>query len=365
MMKFNNIEPRTREERAALKDKEKIEDYRLKQRIGGYHKYVDNAQVSQPDPISSHFMGEAERFDKDFATYDKKIREQQYQQKLEVIERKRVEKFERDLQRWKYMDQEEEREKHKIEYMNEHYQTGKKNKGGAAYNVISLDYDNSKEGSYLKKRDDDAKVRALVRSKNIDMRANCGYNLLTGDQRPGINVPQHEIYNPYEYNAAQNAGKDIVFGSAPVADRISNSRGGQEEAKLEQLQAYAQAAPSAYPAPSYQAPPQEQPYQAPPAQPSYQAPPQEQLYQASPAQPSYQAPPQEQPYQAPPAQSSNQAPQANAGGVQLPIGQKDYSAFGGNNPGEGAGIGGGYSQPMQQMEAQPADFQGGTGSKFY
>jgi len=327
MMKFNNIEPRTREERAALKDKEKIEDYRLKQRIGGYHKYVDNAQVSQPDPISSHFMGEAERFDKDFATHDKKVREQQYQQKLEVIERKRVEKFERDLQRWKYMDQEEDREKHKIDYMNEHYQTGKKNKGGAAYNVISLDYDHSKDGNVLKKRDDDAKVRALVRSKNIDMRANCGYNLLTGDQRPGIVVPAHEVYNPYEYNAAQKAGKDIVFGSAPVDERISNSRGGQEEANYNQPQEYTQP------------PPMEQPAQ-----------------HVQPAQP-LQAPPQ---YQGP-----TEIPQANTGGVQLPIAQKDYSAFGGNNPGEANGIGGGYSQPMQPMEAQPADFQGGTGSKFY
>lgn len=171
-MKFNNIEPRTREERAALKDKEKIEDYRLKQRIGGYHKYVDNAQISQPDPISSHFISEAERFDKDFAHYDKRVREMEHQKKLEMIERKRVEKFERDLQRWKYMDSEEDREKHRLQYMNQHYLTGKKNKGGAAYNVISLDYDHSPEGQRLKKRDDDAKVRALVRSKNIDMRSN-------------------------------------------------------------------------------------------------------------------------------------------------------------------------------------------------
>lgn len=329
-MKFNNIEPRTREERAALKDKEKIEDYRLKQRIGGYHKYVDNAQIAQPDPISSHFISEAERFDKDFASHDKKVREAEFQSKLEVIERKRVEKFERDLQRWKYMDQEEDREKNRLEYMNEHYLTGKKNKGGAAYNVISLDYDNSNEGNMLKKRDDDAKVRALVRSKNIDMRSNCGYNVLTGDQRPGVNVPQHEIYNPYEYNAAQNAaqnaGKDIVFGSAP--DRVSNSRGGyQEEAKAQQV-------------PSYGAPPVQEPV--------YQAP--QQNYAPAPA-----------PVEAPP--SYNAAPPG--GGVQLPIAAKDYSAFGGNAQ-EGAGIGaGGYAQPMQQPSAQPVGFQGGAGSKFY
>lgn len=317
-MKFNNIEPRTREERAALKDKEKIEDYRLKQRIGGYHKYVDNAQISQPDPVSSHFISESERFDKDFSAYDKRKREVDYQAKLEVIERKRVEKFERDLNRWKYMDDEEGREKHRLQYMNEHYLTGKKNTGGAAYNVISLDYDNSNEGQKLKMRDDDAKVRALVRSKNIDMRSNCGYNVLTGDQRSGIEVPPHEIYNPYEYNnAAQKAGKDIVFGSG-------RNGGYQEESKAQ--------AQYDYPAQEYQ-----------------------QEYQ-----PEYQEHENYQQYSQPVA---TKAPSyKSGGGVQLPIAAKDYNAFGGNAYNEGAGVGVGYSQPMQ---AQPASFQGGAGSKFY
>lgn len=318
-MKFNNIEPRTREERAALKDKEKIEDYRLKQRIGGYHKYVDNAQVNLPDPVSSHFISEAERFDKDFAAYDKKKREEEYQKKLEVIERKRVEKFERDLQRWKYMDQEEDRDKERLQYMNSHYLTGKKNKGGAAYNVISLDYENSEEGQVLKKRDDDAKVRALVRSKNIDMRSNCGYNVLTGDQRPGVYVPSHEVYNPYDYNnAAQKAGHDVVFGSAPQ-DRQTHSRGYQEETKVAQPQ---------------------QDY----SQQQYQQP--QQYSQPAAAQP--------------PSRGNSRG---GGAGVQLPINNKDYSHMGGAQH-EGAGIGGGYSQPMQQP-AQAANFQGGAGTKFY
>lgn len=326
-MKFNNIEPRTREERAALKDKEKIEDYRLKQRIGGYHKYVDNAQVSQPDPISSHFISEAERFDKDFASHDRKVREQEHQRKLEMIERKRVEKFERDLTRWKYMDDEESRDKHRLEYMNEHYLTGKKNKGGAAYNVISLEYDTSNDGQRLKKRDDDAKVRALVRSKNIDMRSNCGYNIMTGDHRSGVYVPQHEVYNPYEHNPAQNAGREVVFGSG--GQQQDNMGGYQEEQK---------------------AVPQQQVYQQPPAQEAYQAP--------------------QQDYSQPPAQAQPAAaqpgPRQNSRGgaaVQLPIAQKDYGNFGGGAHHEGAGVGMGYSQPMQP--AAPQGFEGGAGSKFY
>lgn len=43
--------------------------------------------------------------------------------------------------------------------MNEKYLTGKRNKGGAAYNILSLQYDQSTDGEYLRQRDDDAKVR--------------------------------------------------------------------------------------------------------------------------------------------------------------------------------------------------------------
>jgi hypothetical protein len=49
-----------------MKDKESIENRRLQQRVGGYHMWVDSAEVFRPDPTSTHFIAEAERFDKDF-----------------------------------------------------------------------------------------------------------------------------------------------------------------------------------------------------------------------------------------------------------------------------------------------------------
>ena len=62
---FNSVVPRTREERVsspfsflqlAVKDREMIEQLRLRERIGSYHKYVDNALLNNPDPKSSHFL---------------------------------------------------------------------------------------------------------------------------------------------------------------------------------------------------------------------------------------------------------------------------------------------------------------------
>lgn len=57
-----------------MKDKEKIENKRLKERVGGFVRYVDNAQVHNPDPISTYYVNEAQRFDKDFAVADKQKR---------------------------------------------------------------------------------------------------------------------------------------------------------------------------------------------------------------------------------------------------------------------------------------------------
>lgn len=60
------------------------------------------------------------------------------------------------------------------------YQAGKKNQGGAAYNIINMGYDNNKEGTKLMQIDQDAKVRAIMRSKNLEHKMNQGFNILTG-----------------------------------------------------------------------------------------------------------------------------------------------------------------------------------------
>lgn len=78
------------------------------------------------------------------------------------------------------MDEEGQREQLKIKSMQQKYLAGRQYKGGAAYNVINLKYEESTDGEQLKMRDEDAKVRALIRSKNMDIRGNCGYNVING-----------------------------------------------------------------------------------------------------------------------------------------------------------------------------------------
>jgi hypothetical protein len=59
-----------------LGDKEYIEQARLHDRVGVFHKYSDNAKVNYPDPTSSHYLPENDRFNRDFANEEKKRREE-------------------------------------------------------------------------------------------------------------------------------------------------------------------------------------------------------------------------------------------------------------------------------------------------
>ena len=59
-----------------MKDKESIEQRRLQQRVGNFHQYVDSAEIFRPDPVSTHFISESERFDKDFNVAEQAVRQQ-------------------------------------------------------------------------------------------------------------------------------------------------------------------------------------------------------------------------------------------------------------------------------------------------
>ena len=79
----------------------------------------------------------------------------------------------------------------RIEIRRDYFNAGKKNQGGAAFNIITLGYDGNKAGNRLKHIDGDAEVRALLRSKVLDKKNNGQYNILTGSERPPIPVPHH------------------------------------------------------------------------------------------------------------------------------------------------------------------------------
>jgi hypothetical protein len=101
----------------------------------------------------------------------------------------RVEKYDRDMKRWEFMDEEGARDQHKIQIKQIQAQSGRANKGGAAFNILNLQYENSQDGQVLMQKDQDKKARDMLRSMHVDMRGNSNYNLLNGNDRQQINVP--------------------------------------------------------------------------------------------------------------------------------------------------------------------------------
>lgn len=75
--------------------------------------------------------------------------------------------------------------------------------------MINLQYDITADGETLKQRDEDAKVRALLRSKNLDVRNNCGFNPINGSDRLAIEIPINQKYFPPE-RALQSVGASIM-----------------------------------------------------------------------------------------------------------------------------------------------------------
>ncbi|CAK87283.1 unnamed protein product (macronuclear) [Paramecium tetraurelia] len=195
-----NIQPRTREQREAQRDKDLIEKTRIDQRVGYEARGLGVGNlIHQAPPQSSLYVPENERFDKDFAIADKRQREMQLQQKEQVIEKKRIEGLDRETKKWEYQEKQEQKDQQKLINHTQALTQGKRNQNGLAYNPITLQYDKTQQGNILKEQDDQAKVRQYVRAQNLDQRGNAGFNILTGESRNGVDsiVPNH-LKNQYQ-----------------------------------------------------------------------------------------------------------------------------------------------------------------------
>lgn len=190
-MNMNNIKPKDRSERISNKNRETIEKAFISDRIGAYNKKSDPLKLNDPEPSSSLFINEAERFNKDFATNEYERRRELNEKKRLRNEQLKLNLFEKEQKRWEKMDYEYMKELNKAMLNKEKNIVGKKNNPGLAFNPITLDYDKSVQGEILRNRDDQSRYRAQLRSNNLDLKANSQYNILTGDDRNFIkNLPK-------------------------------------------------------------------------------------------------------------------------------------------------------------------------------
>lgn len=192
---MNNIKPKDRSERISNKNRETIEKAFLSDRIGAYNKKSDPLKLNDPEPSSSLFINEAERFNKDFATNEYERRRDLNEKKRLRNEQLKMNLFEKEQKRWEKMDYEYMKELNKAMLNKEKNIVGKKNNPGLAFNPITLDYDKSVQGEILRNRDDQSRYRAQLRSNNLDLKANSQYNILTGDDRNFIkNLPKPKMF---------------------------------------------------------------------------------------------------------------------------------------------------------------------------
>ena len=66
--------------------------------------------------------------------------------------------------------------------------------------------------------DEESRVRALMRAKNLNDRGNGAFDILTGAERQRIQVPAHERYNPMS-----NAGQQIMASGSRGSQRTGQS----------------------------------------------------------------------------------------------------------------------------------------------
>ena len=144
--KSNDNNYRSISKRANFRDRESIEQMRLQQRVGNYHVYVDSNEIFHPDPASTHFVSEAERFDKDFNVAEGIKRSDAFNNKQNQINKLKEERMKRDITRYDFMNKERNLSKRRVEIKRDVYKAGVKNQGGAAFNIVTLDYDQTKDG---------------------------------------------------------------------------------------------------------------------------------------------------------------------------------------------------------------------------
>ena len=122
------------------------------------------------------------------------------------------------------MDDEGKREAEKIAAINQNPISGRANRGGAAFNILSLQYEQNADGEMLREHDHDLQVRNLLRSKHVDMRGNSGYNIVNGTERHSIDLPLHRVYNPPD--TLKSVGERILgsgFAGKPVRKELFES----------------------------------------------------------------------------------------------------------------------------------------------
>ena len=174
-----------------MADKETLEKSRLRERTGGYHKYIDyGTNLTAQDPSSVGFMSEADRFHTDTAGEEKLARDARVERRHDQYIQKRAVNAEREDERWARIEREKAIEEAKWQEIRDKGEKARRNHNSVPYNPLTLAYNQSEEGNRLRHADDLIRWRAAQRAKNLQDKAlGSEYNPITGAVAPRMNAP--------------------------------------------------------------------------------------------------------------------------------------------------------------------------------
>ncbi|KAL0209386.1 hypothetical protein RCL1_007754 [Eukaryota sp. TZLM3-RCL] len=178
-MRINNIQPRQRAERQSSMYREDLEKLRLKNRREDYFNYEGTTEALHVvTPEAPFYCPEAHRFSTDFASEYQEERSRQLQHRKEIIERKRQEHLQREELFARLNQEALQSEEEKIKAMATRSQ---EHQLKVPYNLVTLQYDNSKDGQRMKVEDEMALQRYNQRATSLYSKSNSGYNIITGE----------------------------------------------------------------------------------------------------------------------------------------------------------------------------------------
>ena len=96
-----------------------------------------------------NYISESERFDKDFSVADQKVRAAQFAVKQDKFANLREERHQRENRRFENLEALELKDNVVMQAKIEN-NAGKKNMGGAAFNIVNQDFDVNNKGDALK-----------------------------------------------------------------------------------------------------------------------------------------------------------------------------------------------------------------------
>ena len=138
---------------------------------------------SRQDVAAVVFSDASYADDVKFHEEDRQRRQADLQKKQEGYMKRREAKVLKEAGRWQAVEDDYKRSLQNLEVKRSKWQAGQKNNASEAYNVITLDYDATGQGDYLRKKDEEKKYREGLRMFNLDSRMNSGFNIITGSTR--------------------------------------------------------------------------------------------------------------------------------------------------------------------------------------